>query len=89
LRRLVLVNKHEQIVKDFLYEKSFEGYSGFDVGHAYCKCGGFVGEVDFTQRFHAKRCMECVYHIRRVAVSIALAVFTCAFAWLGGNLLYG
>lgn len=84
--RLVLVDKNEYIAMCAAHEhwadeqRVWTNYSSED---AYCKCGGYISDAVRT------KCMDCIYRIRRVVVSIALAVFTCAFAWLGGNLLYG
>jgi len=86
MKKLVLVDRDRWIVMLAVERQVNETYARLSDGivHAYCKCGNFID----PELVRGKRCMSCVYHMRRVAVSIALAVFTCAFTWLGANLLY-
>ena len=84
--RLVLVDKNEYLAMCAAHEHwadEQEVYSKYFGEDAYCKCGGYISDAVRT------KCMDCIYLIRRVVVSIALATFTCAFALFIGNLIHG
>ena len=88
MKKLVLVNRDRWIVMCALEKHVSDAYAPYvdaEGEHSYCACGNYID----PQLTRGKKCMPHVYHMRRVAVSIALAVFTCAIAWLSGNLLYG
>ncbi len=88
MKKLVLVDRDRWIVMCALEKHVSDAYAPYvdaEGEHRYCACGNYID----PQLTRGKKCMPHVYHMRRVAVSIALAVFTCAFAWLSGNLLYG
>lgn len=87
MKKLVLVDRDRWIVMCALEKHVSDAYAPYvdaEGEHRYCACGNYID----PQLTRGKKCMPHVYHMRRVAVSIALAVFTCAIAWLGGNLLY-
>ena len=87
MKKVVLVDRDRWLVMLALEQQVDEAYAPYCDGivHAYCKCGNFI-DPKLTR---GKKCMSCVFHRRRVVVSILLGLLVGAVALMGGHLIHG
>jgi len=87
MKKLVIVDKNRWIAMNIAHEQDIAYYRSLgcvEETHTYCKCGNYIG----FEVVRSRRCMSCVYHVRRVVFSVLLGLFVFGVALLGGHLLH-